>query len=367
MHKSKKILRKLVLVLVLPILIFVACYNGEYNPLTGVEFTQVSAGEAHSLAVCTDGRVWAWGRVEWGLEHGGWRNDYRPQMLAGFAPVNTVSAGGAFSMALDRVGRIWTWGDGDYGKLGHGRVEGEELPRRLSGVGNPILDEAGNEVSSNIIAISAGTTHSMALCGNGYIWTWGNGANGRLGHGGIADEHRPRRVMQGIDAVGLASVRAVSAGYRTSIAVDGQGNVWHWGVICEISEWQINDSPRPQRISGLSNIIAVCYGVALCEDGYVWTWENLQPRRISGLSNIAYISNGLAIDNNGQVWMFGDNIQSAVVQGIENADMASTGGSHVMVLDDYGQIWTWGNGTNGQLGHGGTATENHPRAVNVVN
>ena len=64
----------------------------------------------------------------------------------------------------------------------------------------------------------------MALDTNGYVWTWGQGANGRLGHGSSSIELAPRKII----AEGFADIKLISGGMH-SLAVDSQGRIWAWG------------------------------------------------------------------------------------------------------------------------------------------
>ncbi|MCL2861985.1 MAG: hypothetical protein FWE22_06215, partial [Firmicutes bacterium] len=47
---------------------------------------------------------------------------------------------------------------------------------------------------SNVVAISVGSSHSMALDADGRVWTWGNGFDGRLGHGNTTNQLSPMMI-----------------------------------------------------------------------------------------------------------------------------------------------------------------------------
>src|SRR5207244_4702825 len=90
---------------------------------TGVSFSQVSAGYAFTLALATDGSVWAWGNNAKGqLGDGTTRNRTSPvKVLAPQGVTFTaVSAGGRHSLALASDGSAWAWGWNSYGQLGNG-------------------------------------------------------------------------------------------------------------------------------------------------------------------------------------------------------------------------------------------------------
>jgi alpha-tubulin suppressor-like RCC1 family protein len=107
-----------------------------------------------------------------------------------------VSAGEGHSLALDFNGNVYAWGDNQYGQLGNGTNDPCTTPVKVVG---PDLNQNGihepNEGHlENIIAISAGHWHSIAVDADGTIWTWGKGAGGRLGIGTDANENTPQRV-----------------------------------------------------------------------------------------------------------------------------------------------------------------------------
>merc|ERR1712086_775723 len=125
----------------------------------------------HSLALTADGAVWSWG---WGasgeLGHGDEQNQLLPKKTEALAGrrVVAVSAGLAHSLALTGDGALWSWGRGGFGRLGHGDEQNQLLPKKVEAF-------AGQRV----VAVSGGTAHSLA---DGPIFTWGQGEYGCLGH-----------------------------------------------------------------------------------------------------------------------------------------------------------------------------------------
>ena len=135
----------------------------------------VSAGEDHSLALKSDGTVWAWGRNDWGQlgdgTGGGWDNcSYEPVQVSGLDGVVSVSARYWYSLAVKSDGTVWAWGYNWYGQLGDGTTSNRYTPGRVSGLGG-------------VVSISAGKGHSLALKGDGTVWVWGDNSYGQLGDG----------------------------------------------------------------------------------------------------------------------------------------------------------------------------------------
>lgn len=151
------------------------------------------------------GRVYTWGNNGDGYDSGGGRlgngrdedsNSTPVLVIRGEQPADdpndpylshivAVSAGEGHSMALDVNGYVFCWGDNGHGQLGDGTKEQRLTPVKVVGQDknrNGIHDENEGYLE-NIVAISAGYWHSLAIDANGVIWTWGKGSAGRLGLG----------------------------------------------------------------------------------------------------------------------------------------------------------------------------------------
>jgi hypothetical protein len=83
-----------------------------------------------------------------------------------------IAAGSRHSMALSADGHLYTWGNGRDGRLGHGDDEDQLVSRRMHRFGE-----------AKVIQVFAGGGHAMAITADGVLWTWGRGRHGALGHG----------------------------------------------------------------------------------------------------------------------------------------------------------------------------------------
>ena len=54
---------------------------------------------------------------------------------------------------------MWSWGDGDFGKLGRGGSEGAKVPKMIPHFGD-------------VVKIRCGRQFSVALTGDGKVFTW---------------------------------------------------------------------------------------------------------------------------------------------------------------------------------------------------
>ena len=159
--------------------------------LTG--FTQVSAGFRHVLALRSDGSVWSWGDNSYG-QVGRSCTTCSPRPVNGLTGTFTqVLARGDTSFALRSDGTVWAWGLDDQGQLGNGGTSPDScnvpgtfaaltcslVPRQVTGL-------------DNVVAVSAGWRHSMALKRDGTVWTWGSDFYGQRGDGS-ASAATPKR------------------------------------------------------------------------------------------------------------------------------------------------------------------------------
>jgi alpha-tubulin suppressor-like RCC1 family protein len=145
----------------------------------------VAVGNRHSLAVKSGGTVWAWGdnndaALGTGSSSG---QETAPVQVPVPGPSNViaVAAGWYHSLALKSDGSVWAWGFNSNGRLGDNTTTERTSPVLISGI-------------TNVIAIAAGINHSLALKSDGTVWSWGLNGDGALGQGGGPELHVPTQV-----------------------------------------------------------------------------------------------------------------------------------------------------------------------------
>ena len=146
----------------------------------------VACGLCHSLVRSDVGSMWSFGDG-WhsGLGHGSESKEVVPRLIAPLEKVQVVAvaAGSWHSMALSAEGRVFTWGrDGD-GRLGHGDEETQLQPKSVAALAD-----------KHMLSVAAGDTHTLALTASGTVLSWGNGDYGNLGHGDDASQLLPKPV-----------------------------------------------------------------------------------------------------------------------------------------------------------------------------
>ena len=92
---------------------------------------------------------------------------------------------------------------------------------------------------TDIVAVAAGDSHSLALTGAGAVWAWGANTNGQLGDGTTTAHATPAAVP------GLPPIVGIAAGGSHSLAVAADGTLWAWGGN---NQGQLGDGTTTQRL-----------------------------------------------------------------------------------------------------------------------
>ncbi|XDC56334.1 hypothetical protein R6Z07M_007516 [Ovis aries] len=153
--------------------------------LSGVPLVQISAGEAHSMALSMSGNVYSWGRNDCGqLGLGHTYNKDSPSCIEALddQKVEFLACGGSHTALLTKSGLVFTFGDGKYGQLGHNSTQNELRPCLVAGL-------VGNRVTQ----IACGRQHTLAYVSDmGKVFSFGSGKEGQLGNGGTCNQLMPR-------------------------------------------------------------------------------------------------------------------------------------------------------------------------------
>jgi len=289
----------------------------------------VSAGWNHTVALKSDGTVWAWGYNIYGqLGDTTTIERHTPVQVSGLSGVTAVAAGVNSTVALKSGGTVWAWGWNAYGQLGDNTVIDRQSPVQVSGLGG-------------VAAVATGHYHTVALKSDGTLWAWGRNDFGQLGDGTTIERHTPVQVG------GLIDITAVFGGAYHTVALKSDGTVWAWGDNShgELGDGTTTERHTPVQVGGLSGVTAVAAGffhsVALKSDGTVWTW---------GWNGPGQLGDGTSIERHTPVQVIGLNNVTAVVGG----------DNHTVALRSNGTVWTWGKNDSGQLGDGTTTNRSTP-------
>ena len=222
----------------------------------------ISAGSSHNLALKTDGSLWAWGRNDAGEVGDGSTTD-RLSPVKIMTDVAAVSAGSGHSLAIKTDGSLWAWGLNDCGQLGDGTGGSYSSEEERTDKSAPV------KIMDDVIAVSAGNGHSLAITKYGSLFAWGWNNNGQLGDGSTDSKHTPVKVMDGVVAAGAGS------GY--SLAITRNGYLWAWGLNdCG----QLGDGDSDTKLMPVMEIMGEAAAVsagwnhnfAITKDGGLWAW-----------------------------------------------------------------------------------------------
>ena len=209
--------------------------NAHYSPVqvgTATDWITVSVGNYHTVVLKKNGTLWAWGMNSSG-QLGKGNNYIVDNHIENYNPVQvgtdtdwiTVFAVGSHTVAIKSNGTLWAWGSNNYGQLGKGNADPD-------GGGSSYPDNYSPKqigVATDWASVSGGLYHTIAHKKNGTLWAWGRNNYGQLGKGNANDgssypeNYSPERLGEAADLVG------VSGGLYHSTALRRSGILWTWG------------------------------------------------------------------------------------------------------------------------------------------
>ncbi|MHB8840376.1 MAG: RCC1 domain-containing protein, partial [Candidatus Aquicultor sp.] len=108
------------------------------NEATQSVAPQIASGGYHALALASDGTVWGWGNNMYGqLGNGSTTTDTpirTPVRVISITGVTAIAAGYCYSLALTSDGKVWAWGQNNYGQLGNSTTTNSSIPVQVSGL-----------------------------------------------------------------------------------------------------------------------------------------------------------------------------------------------------------------------------------------
>ena len=328
--------------------------------LAGKTILSLAAGYSHSLALCSDGTLAAWGTNDSGQFGNGNRTSSNIPVAAGTTGMLTgkrvvaISAGTNFSLAVCSDGTLAAWGLNSNGVLGNGTTTSSNDP--------VAVNLTGALAGKTVVAVSAGDTHCLALFSDGTVAAWGYNVYGQLGDDSVISRTTPVAVVMTGGLEGK-TVIAVDAGYYHSLALCSDGTLASWG---DNDNGQLGDSGTISSsipvavvtsgvLSGKTVMKAAAgsyHSVALCTDGTVATWgSNLNYALGTGSGPSSAVP--AAVTTTG------------ALSGQAPVDVNAKGTNNLVVASN-GKAAAWGNNSSGQLGDNSTSTRTLPVAVSTA-
>ena len=246
-----------------------------YDGATPDQPNRLSAGLSHTAYVDEHGTLWTWGSnqegqlgaetQETGVDREGNQVAVSGTSLAVLEDVRSVAAGGDFTVALKTDGTLWAWGGNDYGQLGNGTVVSAAQPVQ-------VLDQ--------VTAVSAGDYHVAAIRADGTLWTWGDNLYGQLGDGTRDSMSAPHQVLADVRFAVMGDYHATAistAGtlYTWGSNLDGQLGTGGLGdTTDEETGAMLQLTPTVVSLPAAVSNVAVGAGhtAAILSDGTLWTW-----------------------------------------------------------------------------------------------
>lgn len=325
--------------------------------MAGKTIVKISAGNNHNLALDSDGQVYAWGVG--GRTGDGTTTQRNSPVLATGALVGknitSIAAGGSHSLALDDTGQVYAWGTNTYGQVGNGTSTNQSSPVAVTG---------GALSGKTIIKITAGTDTSFAIDTSGNLYAWGRDYYGALGtpvgHAGGGNIPNPLPLLSDRDDINGKNIVDITAGEYHGLALDDTGQLYAWGgnndgqvgkgnYVTQATPLAIN----PSALSGKTIVSIVAGGLnsaALDSDGNLYTW---------GSSSFGQIGDGLTTNRSVPTSITGGSLSGLTLSQISIRN-------HTMIaVDSSGGLHFWGYNGYGKGGDGTTDNRYLPVGISV--
>ncbi|XP_020530423.1 ultraviolet-B receptor UVR8 isoform X2 [Amborella trichopoda] len=245
------------------------------------------------------------------------------------------------SLSIATKSAIYVWGYNESGQTGRNGKECHlRVPKRLPWT--------HFKLKSRFIDIACGREHTAAVSADGSLFTWGSNDFGQLGDGTEESRKHPKKVKQ----LQYEFVKSISCGAHCTAAIaeprenDGtlsSCRLWVWG------QNQGSNSPRlywgafsPNTVIRQVSCGAV-HVVVLSEDGLLQAW---------GYNECGQLGRGITCEG-----LQGAQVIRGFCKFLDEAPElvkithVSCGEYHTAAISDNGEVYTWGLGSMGQLGH----------------
>ncbi|XP_021760994.1 uncharacterized protein LOC110725839 [Chenopodium quinoa] len=319
----------------------------------------IACGVRHAALVTRQGEVFTWGEESGGrLGHGVGKDVFQPRLVESLVAYNVdfVACGEFHSCAVTMSGELYTWGDGTHnaGLLGHGNEVSHWIPKRIAG---PL---EGLQVAS----VTCGPWHTALITSTGQLFTFGDGTFGVLGHGDRENIPYPREVdsLSGLRTIAVAcgvwhTAAVVEVIVTQSSSSISSGKLFTWGDGDKNRLGQGDKEPRlkPTCVPSLIeyNFHKVACGhsltVGLTTMGHVFT-----------MGSTVYGQLGNPFSDGKLPCLVEDRLGGEMVEEI------ACGAYHVAVLTSRNEVYTWGKGANGRLGHGDIEDRKTPTLIEAL-
>jgi alpha-tubulin suppressor-like RCC1 family protein len=250
----------------------------------GAVAAAVAGGQAHSLALTNDGRLFAWGDNTYGqLGDGTTTSRLAPVQVpfpTGVTAFNEVRTGSDHTIAIGNDGGAYAWGKNSNGQLCDGTTTNR--PSAVAIPGGTLFREVGG-----------GNAHTLARYSDGHIYACGSNTAGQLGDGTTIDRLTPVKVMFPPTLHAFATFRARG---DHSVAEGDNGVLYAWGLNDhgQLGDGTVTNRTLPTAVhlpAGLTSLSGARVGtqhtIAWGSDSKVYAW---------GANNVGQLADGTTLD-----------------------------------------------------------------------
>ena len=243
-----------------------------------------------------------------------------------------IESGSSYTVVLKEDGTVWTSGANEVGQLGNGKIT--TCSERE---GQVKID--ANTVLSNVVKISTGFNHTLAITRDGYVYAWGLNGNGQLGNNSTANQPYAVKVLAEDGKSYLRDIIDVSAGKAFSTFLDKNGNVYTVG---NGKNYRLGNSSEADiyvvKKINVSNVISISSGlhntIAIKQDGVLCGWGRNESNYSLGMGTLT--DQSVPID-----------------LAVKNVDEISAAGYTGLVKTEDGKIYGAGWNEYGQVNSNG--------------
>jgi alpha-tubulin suppressor-like RCC1 family protein len=255
--------------------------------------------------------------------------------------IKSLKCGKFHTLVLVKDGFVYSFGQGMFGVLGHGGALSASSATLIKAISDKVIKE-----------IACGEAHSLALTQQGEVYAWGRGYEGQLG---IRESIETISVPKYIDTFYSKQVMNVACGQRSSFAIDIDGTLYSWGEgrCGQLGHGKERECKRPKIVDIHGRVKEIAAGaghaLALIENGEVWTW---------GLNNYGQ----LGCQNFQSTWVPVKVFKDSVGNDLEKIEKICCCAFASFALGKSGNSYSWGKGF---IGHLGESIQNCPKVISI--
>lgn len=323
-----------------------------------IDVQSVACGEKHAAIVTKQGEVFSWGVDNGGrLGHKVSVSVSDPKIIESLAStrVKAIAFGAKHTCAVSISGELYEWGEGTHclGLWGDQYQRSQWFPHKLFGPLDGI----------SILKIACGHWHTAIISSAGQLFAYGDGTFGVLGHGDTLTVARPKQVesLKGVRA------KAIACGpWHTAAIVERMGTVKSNAPSGKLFTWGDADRGKLGHADKKMKLVPTCVEplndfdfaqvscakaqtIVLTITGVVFTIGSKEHGRL-----------GNPLSEDTSICLIEGPLKTEFVREI------SSGSSHIAVLTMNGKVFTWGKGTEGQLGLGDYVDRSYPTLVEAL-